>query len=75
MFIALVLICQGGIAEINNCFVTLPPAFYHTEEACINAIAAAAQAGVFTTMPEDKSVEPFYPTDYSCFNWLNKEKT
>lgn len=73
MFIAIVLICQAGVAELNNCFVSMAPYIFPTEEQCIDSIALAAASGKFTAMPENPTAQPFYPTDYVCYNWLEEK--
>jgi hypothetical protein len=74
MWMAVVLVCSGGIKEGGLCYTSMSQYMFETEQACMEEIAAGANAGLFYAPPLPGEIEEWVLTDVLCYNWYKDQE-
>lgn len=67
MWMAVVLVCLGGVKSDGSCFTFISKTLHRSEEACFESIIIGNELGAFSVPSNDG--KKFLPTDYICYNW------
>jgi hypothetical protein len=73
MWMAIVLICEGGIKEQGYCFTSMAEFTYSTIDECQDNILYAYDLGLFNYPAITEGGQEWVPTDFLCYNWLEEK--
>lgn len=70
MFTALVLICAGGVKDLDTCYYSAHPKFFDTEENCVVTIYKSVSENIELFEWRDETLDVDWKvTDYKCIDW------